>query len=243
MVDPKERKWIVLDLDSTLIFSQSDISQLARSKLLTNPDYFKYRDRLYIGSVSNPRIAGDGNSSRFWGIRREGLEDFIEWLLDNFNVIVWTAGTRPYGEQIVKIIFPKRKPYLIFSQTETDFDENMNSTKPLSKLMDDKVLGKYINFENIIIVDDNHYNFRQNTCNGILIPPFTISREEEETTNPLIYERAILRLITTKDTALADLKAWLMKVKDEPDLCILDKNSIFKNQFPISALLGVEVEV
>lgn len=155
---------VVLDLDSTLISSITNdnfkilfptLRQEQKAKLLKMP-----RKTLLNGE--------------YVAFQRKHLQAFLDWLFDNFNVMVWSAGSKAYVEDIVnKIILhrPGRKLDYVFSYNHCLISGAIGSkgTKNLQvlwSLNDPRYTPK-----NTIIVDDtpevaednkqHHYKIRE----------------------------------------------------------------------------------
>ena len=106
---PLTDKCIVLDLDETLVHSNSqpDINLLKELKLITDPQNMDLRNRVYkitMDDVVSKRGAGD--KTEMWGIFRPGVRQFLIDCFTYFKiVIVWSAGRRNYVHTIVDKLF------------------------------------------------------------------------------------------------------------------------------------------
>lgn len=162
-------KCIVLDLDETLVHSSEEgVDTLARLKLLTHPDTYPLRSRLYAFDVDE----GHGRGSRMWGIRRPHLDTFLDFCFNNFGVVcVWSAGTPNYVESICGQIFDEY-PQRIFTRTQckpTTYEGDSIHTKPLQTMTQ---THPKMSLSNTIILDDKPYSFVENPYNGVLIPEY-----------------------------------------------------------------------
>lgn len=106
---------------------------------------------------------------------RPHLQEFLDYLFDNFNVAVWTAATKDYALFIVKNFIlnkPGRKLDFIFYSHHCDMSQKLKKgLKGLSMLWDVFKLKKY-NKDNTIIIDDNPDVLISQACNVIQIKPF-----------------------------------------------------------------------
>lgn len=141
-------KYVVLDLDSTLIFSQ---------KL----DFFQQKS----------------NHERFFNIKlvvddvyyrvliRKHVEKFLTDLVKHgYKIIVWSAGCENYVKVIVSVLFKNIKIVKVLTVNDM-VDDNKNL----------RILDKHIEnikFENCRLVDDNDSYMENQSENLILIEPF-----------------------------------------------------------------------
>lgn len=208
-------KCLILDLDETLIKSfENSISLPIFNR--TDPDYFRNSSRLY--SFDHRQLSINGMSysnAKIVGVMRPFLEEFIDFAFKYFRyVAVWSAGEDLYVKKICNIIFRHRKPYLIYSREKCMRD---TYAKPLSLLMNDRILSSIFTMENTIIVDDKQQSIMHNTENGILIPVY----------DPPINSQ--YELYHDNDDALLKLMNWLLKsnVIKTTNVRNLDKSMIF----------------
>lgn len=163
-------KCIVLDLDETLVHSSEEsVGTMGRLKLLTHPETYPLRSRLYAFDVDE----GQGRGGRMWGIRRPHLDTFLNFCFDNFGVVcVWSAGTPNYVESICAQIFGDRYPQRIFTRAHckpTTYEGDSIHTKPLQLMTQ---THPKMSLANTIILDDKPYSFVENPGNGVLIPEY-----------------------------------------------------------------------
>jgi len=171
---------------------------------------------------------------RIYGVMRPGLVDFLNYAFTRFDyVILWSAGTSYYVNQITEYMFSKtdKMPDNVFSrpycqeekekiqgeptEEQKELGERLYHTKPLKKLYD---VNPHIKLSNIFFLDDNPRTSQHNKTNHILIPRF----EPEPTVD------GVVRAMDT-DRCLYDLIAWLERpdVKAAQDIRKLDKSKIF----------------
>lgn len=168
---------IVLDLDSTLINTceeQNSLKLFKKLKIYTkNHDL---RNKIYCLNMRK-----GGETIFAWGVFRPHLDEFIEYCFKNFdNVMVWSAGTKVYVDQVVERVFRKRKSELklILSRNNCTYEEDDPDT--LTKVMEKLVNGyDWMDLSNTVIVDDNIKTFRFNDENALQIKEFLIDYNSE----------------------------------------------------------------
>jgi hypothetical protein len=182
------RHTIVLDLDETLlhteVYDQGVIKEFGRK-----PDY-----RL--------------EENNMVGWMRPHLKEFLAYLFDHFQVIVWTAGNEQYAEAVVPKVFKANglpMPERVFTgkdcvprMVNTGWYKYEKSTyKPLPKLW-----KRGLSRPGTLIVDDRADIASDNLENLILIPAF-------------LHDDEYLKV----------LREWLQanKVHERKDLAALDK--------------------
>lgn len=149
---------VILDLDQTLICSE-ELKKFDQKKHKQKMKNFKYEifENLYII------------------FERPGLQAFLDYLFENFNVSVWTAASKDYALFIVaKFILTnsKRKLDFVFYSHHCDMSIKLKrGLKGLSIIWDVFGLKKY-NAQNTVIVDDNPSVIKNQKCNVIPVHPF-----------------------------------------------------------------------
>ena len=187
---------ILLDLDQTCIsaeslaldgepaeFDFSNSDQLAKSKL------FKYKnmDDYYVV------------------FERPGLQEFLDFLFENFNVSVWTAASKSYALFIIKEIIlagkPERKLDWIFFNYHCKISERKtDNSKDLSLLSELYKFPNY-NLDNTIILDDSDEVYSTQTKNCIIAPPFEFKDNDSHKDKFLQDLEEELRKVLLQDTA------------------------------------------
>ena len=188
------KKNIVLDIDLTLAYtSEESIDKLKEYKLMTNPDLYSIRKRLYRLDISDmDGIRGSGDNYVSFGFLRPHLDIFLKFIFENFGIVaVWSAGRPKYVKSMIPVIFGD----LYFPQLIYTFDEcQQPSTKELKVLLEEDVARKNgMTLNNTFVVDDYDKTFEKNPYNGILIPQYTPN------------------LIDDSDKALYELMTWFKK--------------------------------
>jgi TFIIF-interacting CTD phosphatase-like protein len=175
-----KKPFIVLDLDLTLIHavSASDIEK-------------KYPDKSVMAAkLSSLKLHDmkEGNKSYYLVFERPGLQEFLDYLFENFRVIVWTAATKSYAAFIIeKIILQKQTRDLEYAFVHYHCKRSKkrygaNNPKNLIMLMDKyKIQG--MNRKNTIIIDDHPDVKAKNHTMCIPAPEFLALNED--TLNPI----------------------------------------------------------
>ena len=172
----RKKNNILLDLDETLISSQPT----DKTKTETKCKILKYNynmDDIYIV------------------FERPNLQDFLEYIFENYNVSVWTAASKSYALSIIEniiLIDKRRKLDWIFYSYHCDLSNKLyNSSKNLKILWNEfkKInndFGYDYNEENTVIIDDNKevYDSQPDLC--IRIKEFLALKDGSEKDNVLI---------------------------------------------------------
>lgn len=135
-----------LDLDETFVHSV-DPSYRFRDGTYDrmNPEYRKLPNYYSIK-------CDDGEVLE--GLVRPYTKEFLEIAFDlAYPLFVFTAGSKPYAEEICNIIFPNRKPTKVYSRDDCnkEFDKNM---KPI--LLIQKEFPDMLTDGRLLIIDDRH---------------------------------------------------------------------------------------
>ena len=163
---------VILDLDQTLI-SGEELKTFDMKKQHEKMKKFDYEimDTDYIIFA------------------RPHLQEFLDYLFDNFRVAVWTAASKDYAMFIVKkfiLTNPKRKLNFIFYSEHCDMSKKLkNGLKSLSMLWDVFQLKNY-NEENTFIIDDNPEVVKNQKKNVLQIKPFFYESRGSYQDNELI---------------------------------------------------------
>lgn len=150
---------LVLDLDSTLIFSTEG----------PLPDFktLGYPSRETANRIRTFHIGDDP----IWFIMRPYTPEFLRWAGRTFkSVIIWSAGSPEY----VRKIAGELGKYCYFAAVLTRDQCVAHKgayTKPLANLPR-LVPHLNINVEDVFIIDDKDYTFDFNPGQGIVIPPY-----------------------------------------------------------------------
>jgi TFIIF-interacting CTD phosphatase-like protein len=220
----KPKRFISLDLDSTLIYS-----------LMTMPGYYDLFNLVKNGNATKTGVMvelcttncdlisriyqfilrdigvtpGTGTVTPMWGIFRPHLmNEFSSFMQSYFNnIFVWSAGQTTYVDAIVDKIFTgDLQPKIVYSYPDCVIRGDY-IFKDLSKLVEDPVAKEVgADLTNTFALDDRLDTFSNNPQNGIQIPEY----KSEETADS----------IKEDDIALLQLKEWLTlpEVEYAPDI-------------------------
>ena len=139
----KNKYNIFLDLDETIIsaieFENYDKNKLENDKRKNNFTFYTMGKDYIV-------------------FERPHLQEFLDYLFENFNVSIWTAASKIYALFIIQNIVlkkPNRKLDYIFFSYHCDLSEKFkNGLKDLSLLWDTYKLPKCKD-TNTVIIDDN----------------------------------------------------------------------------------------
>lgn len=169
----KNKIIVVLDLDETLIHSMTTKERESYNKT--------------INFTSHEMIGSD-----YIIYERPGLQEFLDFLFDNFTVCVWTAASKDYASFIVSNIVlngrKERKVDWFFFDYHCDISKKMSvtkSTKDLDVLCDLFKLEGYTK-TNVVIIDDNTNVYNAQTGKCINIKEFKIASNESDKDNQLL---------------------------------------------------------
>ena len=151
---PLSRKLLILDLDSTLIFS-SDQPSVPYNFTFVPP-----------------------GGARFWVVLRPGLYEFLSDAAADYDLAVWTAGGYNYAAEIVsriipfdinlKFVYDNRK--CVKKVSTWGPAEGVILFKPLKKVWKRKTSG--YTKKNTLILDDTPMTYCKNYGNAIPIKSF-----------------------------------------------------------------------
>ena len=146
----KFRTTLCVDLDETLIYTD-----FARK--------FESHDFVYEGEYGKIGI-------NF----RPGLNKFLKYISQHFEVVLFTSGVKEYAEKVLEIIDPKNQYFsskLFRADCVEVFDYFL--------IKDLRVLANR-SIENIILIDNNLINMYNQPDNGYLISSFYDDRHDSE---------------------------------------------------------------
>jgi len=146
----------------------------------------------------------------FITFKRPNLDIFLDFLFNNFNVGVYTLGSRDYAEDIVwnfiqnkpgrKVDFILSKEDEIINTTSSKY-MGLGLTKNLRFLWEDLKIYDYYPC-NTFIIDDNPFVKATNPYNTIHVNKFEVLRDNNTYNN-----------ISTMDNVLLEVIKELMKIK------------------------------
>ena len=156
---------IILDLDETLISSiEPEIFQKYKDTLI-HKEHFVFENSYYI-------------------FPRPGVQEFLDFVFQNYNVTVWTAASLEYALFIIENIItnkPNRKlDYVFFNNHCGMSREKYNNDKQLKQLWEVFKLNQF-NENNTVIVDDRT-DLKLNQENNVVncIPYFVYDESTDD---------------------------------------------------------------
>ena len=190
----KNKQFIVLDLDETLIHSFEDKFSVFEDLRLRGIEHLETRVYMIDFILGGERL-------KRWGVVRPDVDHFIDYCFERFDkVIVWSAASYPYVHHICDVVFQNRKPHAILTQDDCQNVGGYITNKPL-----DVLYNRFdeINETNTYIVDDNDSVTKLNDRNAIQVPGYTVNVRETDR-----EEETIRKIIDDSDKALSDLVRW-----------------------------------
>jgi len=134
------KKNIILDLDNTIL-SSVEFHKLKKIP----PNNLEFHDM----------------DTSFRVFVRPGLEQFLEYIFENFNVSVWTAASKDYAIFIIKNIIlknhPERRLKFVFIDYHGKISEKHYSHPKYLEILWEFYKIPGFNKHNTVIIDDNKY--------------------------------------------------------------------------------------
>lgn len=146
--------------------------------------------------------------------KRPYVDDFLVEMANHFELAVWTAATRDYGEIIVKELFHKNNLELKFFHSrercvERSYIKSMYDYYPQRYYIKDlKKIKKHFDLDKVLMIDDLHVSLERNYGNLVKIKPFQGDLE---------------------DNQLLLLKEYLISIKEEENLRKIEKRNWHNN--------------
>jgi TFIIF-interacting CTD phosphatase-like protein len=164
---------IFLDLDQTLISAEASEEH----------DFDKYKEK-------SKKFSFEDMDSYYIIFARPGLQKFLTYLFDNFNVSIWTAASKDYAVFIIDKLILKDHPdrkldFILFSYHCDISYHKKDSSKDLSMLWDVYKLKGY-NKDNTIILDDYSEVYQTQPNNCVIAIPFNFTKNNSENDDFLI---------------------------------------------------------
>ena len=164
---------IVLDLDQTLISAEATEEY----------DHKKNKDKAKLFDFHNM-------DNYYIVFERPGLQNFLDYLFENFNVSVWTAASKNYAMFIIDKVLLKDKPnrklnWVFFSEHCDMSKKNTKNSKNLKILWKEFKIDN-MNKDNTIILDDYDEVYETQPNNCIFVPPFEFTDDKSENDNFLL---------------------------------------------------------
>jgi RNA polymerase II subunit A-like phosphatase len=133
---------LVVDLDQTIIHAVCDPTVAEWQKDPLNPNYEAVKD---VQSFELMDEGPNARASTYYIKMRPGLRDFLNKMADNYELHIYTMGTRAYAESVAKIIDPTGR---LFGDRILSRDESGSmAVKNLSRLFP-------VDTKMVVIIDD-----------------------------------------------------------------------------------------
>ena len=173
---------IILDLYGTLIYSYAINTPELEHKVMA---------RRWLPRYKYHRMDND-----FVIIERPKLQEFLDWLVRNFKVTIWSAASPDYVDFIRKKVFGKRKIHHVFNSNACEESQKIYGELKHLGLLWDKYDLKGFGPQNTLIIDDLKYNTSNlQPNNSIHIKKFIANKDNVE------------------DNELSNIKAKLKEIK------------------------------
>ena len=163
---------ILLDLDNTIISSLSKKEE----KTSHRP---KFRKFVWMNMAGEYKV-----------FERPHLQEFLDFLFENFNVSVWTAASKSYAQFVIDnfiLVKPCRKLKHVFFSYHCKLSiDATDAQKDLSMLWNEFGLGDEYDENDTFIIDDSEevYDTQPDRC--ILVRPFEFRSAMSYTDDELI---------------------------------------------------------
>lgn len=166
------RPTLVLDLDNTLVYPVGKKPDVPAHEIV-----IQYKDK----------------EQNIWIVERPHLQEFLDELHAKYEIVLFTAGIRQYGQKVLEKIDKEGRIREILDRRHCTVLEKYSAEQGIY-VKNLALLGR--DLRKMIIVDDREYSYVLNFANGQYIPPYNGDPE---------------------DRALAKLKEYLLRCLDIPD--------------------------
>lgn len=150
----ENKKTLILDLDETLVHADIEFN-------------YKYHDEMLTFNRE-----GTNEEILIPLILRPHLFDFLNYVSQFFEIIVFTASEKNYADAILNYIEKERKYF-----SKRLYRDSCLFLQPYLYIKDLDILSNR-NLSNVIIVDNSMFSFGNNLNNGILISSFYNDKED-----------------------------------------------------------------
>jgi hypothetical protein len=118
-----------------------------------------------LGHVDADVIVNDNKFSIF--LRPEAKE-FILWLSERADVVIWSTMTRPMLEALIEVVFVDCKPPMLVLDQKYCTDTGICVPRQTKKLLIKEIEGiAQLRNRRVLIVDDAPYKVKMNPCDVI----------------------------------------------------------------------------
>lgn len=162
-----KNKLLILDLDETLIYSS--LTKLSFSEDFKVDQYFVYK--------------------------RPGIENFLNFISENFNFAVWTSSTSDYADGLVKQLFLDQSVLKFVwarDRCVSKIDIESREQYWIKDLKKVKKLG--FDLEKILVIDDSPEKLQRNYGNHIPVIPFLGNPKDDELSRLINFLKKIINL-------------------------------------------------
>eukprot|EP01063_Lacrimia_lanifica_P021827 TRINITY_DN2940_c0_g1_i1.p1 TRINITY_DN2940_c0_g1~~TRINITY_DN2940_c0_g1_i1.p1 ORF type:complete len:241 (+),score=59.56 TRINITY_DN2940_c0_g1_i1:67-789(+) len=192
--DGPPKKTVVLDMDETLLHSVF-ASRRRRGNWAAEAEARRVRDEIFIDWP-------DGYSLQVY--LRPGLDEFLKFVAAHFECILWTAGTKPYAEEILKVLDPHAKLFSHVIYRDRRWFKMARDGRGYVK--DLSALGRSL--KHTMLIENNALVCRFNWPNAIIVSDWVQSAFDTK-------DDALSRVTTV-------LKSWLTDFEDAEVPSLLD---------------------
>lgn len=187
----KKLEYVIFDIDDTCIYAASVGSKVHESyeshiiKFAMDQQYDE-EDLIEFNVVVRPKI--------------RKLFDYLN--KNNVRICVWSAGQRPYIDQVIPILFPYPwlQPYFVMT-ADTIYDDTVDGKKSVGRkplnLITQTMSG--INNYNTLLIDDNPDTYAFNHSNAVRVEKFS---KRLGTGNDTVIDKLIEWIETNSDSHL-----------------------------------------
>ena len=189
----ENKKTLILDLDETLVHADIDFN-------------YKYHDEM-LKFVRE----GANEETLIPLILRPYLFDFLNYVSQFFEIIVFTASEKNYADAILNYIEKDRKYF-----SKRLYRDSCLFLQPCFYIKDLEIVSNR-NLSNVIIVDNSIFSFGNNLDNGILISSFYNDQEDNMLFNLANYLSCLVNVddIRTVNKDHFQFQNYLDQIKKE----------------------------
>ena len=179
----RNKKLLILDIDETLVHSDLDFS--LKDKIQ------KYDTILHFDSEEEKNIP-------LPLIIRPGTKNFLDYAVEEFNLIVFTASDKQYADAII------------------DYRDHCLFIEPGLYIKDLRIFSDFQKMEDIIILDNSLFSFANQLNNGILITSFFSDMSDSFLENVKCYLEYIknekdIRIMNKESFRLEEIKEDIIR--------------------------------